>query len=159
VLSQINRNKDSMKNFHLKGYFTVEAACIYPFVIAVILLVIYLWFFMYDRCLMEQDFAGILVKSAVYQTDESSERSEYMQSQVGSLYDSQYLCWDYEDISTSITGYNVGVSAKGSLEFPFTGLNFWSETNRWEAEREYTGKMYDRIFIIRTYRKLEGLLQ
>ena len=37
------------------AYLTVEAALILPMVLGVIILVIYLLFFQYDRCLMEQN--------------------------------------------------------------------------------------------------------
>lgn len=151
-----NWNK-SNKNKFVKGYFTVEATCIYPFVIAVILLVIYIWFFLYDRCLMEQDFAGILVKGIAHMEIDATSRSEYMENQISSMYRDQYLCWDLGETYTSINGYNIEVSAKGSIYFPFEGLNFWSEDNTWEAERTYGGKRYPRMFIVRTFRKLEGL--
>ena len=145
--------------YYVKGYFTVEATCLYPFVIAVILLVIYIWFFLYDRCLMEQDFAGVLVKGIAQQEMKASERSEYMESKIRDLYDDQYLCWDFGELSTQIDGINVELSAAGSIEFPFTGLNFWGDSNVWEASRTYKAKVYDKIFVIRTYRKMAGFLQ
>lgn len=37
------------------GYLTVEAACIVPMTIVIIALLIYLAFFMYDRCVLDQD--------------------------------------------------------------------------------------------------------
>lgn len=145
------------KKKRVGGYFTVEASCIYPFAIAVILLIIYMWFFMYDRCLMEQDFAGVLVKCLAQQSMNATERSEYMNGQINSMYNAQYLCWDFGEISTNINGFDVEVSAGGSIEFPFEGLNFWNSDNVWEADRQFTGKIYDRVFIIRTFRKIAGM--
>lgn len=150
---------DIRKGKTIRGYFTVEATCIYPFVIAVILLVIYIWFFLYDRCLMEQDFAGVLVKGIAHQDLSSADRSEYMENQINSMYTDQYLCWDFGEISANTSGYNIEISAIGSLEFPFEGLNFWNDDNIWESERTYSGKVYNRMFIVRTYRKLESLFQ
>lgn len=139
------------------GYFTVEATCIYPFVIASILLIIYVWFFLYNRCLMEQDFAGVLVKGIAQSEFNQEERSEYMAEQIGDLYVAQYLCWEFGNISTNINGFDVDVSFEGSIEFPYEGLNFWSEDNVWEAGRSYRAKTHDRMFIIRTFRKIAGI--
>ena len=38
----------------VKGYFTIEAALILPFVTGVILVILYLLFFQYNRCLLVQ---------------------------------------------------------------------------------------------------------
>lgn len=43
------------KTAEADGYFTVEAAFIVPMTIMVIVLFIYLAFFMYDRCALDQD--------------------------------------------------------------------------------------------------------
>lgn len=44
-----------MKRKYYRAYFTVEAAVLYPVVLGVVLLMMYLLFFQYDRCLLEQD--------------------------------------------------------------------------------------------------------
>ena len=44
-----------MQRKNYKAYFTVEAAVLYPIVLGVIVLMTYLLFFQYDRCLLEQD--------------------------------------------------------------------------------------------------------
>ena len=36
------------------AFFTVEAAILYPLVLAVIVLMVYLLFFQYDRCLLDR---------------------------------------------------------------------------------------------------------
>ena len=64
--------------FKADGYFTVEAALIFPFVMGVILLVIYMWFFQYDRCLMEQDYALITVMATEKQKLKPQERVDYL---------------------------------------------------------------------------------
>jgi len=127
-------------------------------VLAVILLVMYIWFFLYDRCLMEQDYAGIMVKSAVQQEMSLEERFNYAESQIENLYKKQYLCWEWGETGTEIGNGKVTVSISGSLEFPFGGLNFWNDDNIWEADRQYEGKIYNRMFLIRTYRKIKSLV-
>ena len=69
-----------------RGYFTVEAAMIFPFVMGVILLVIYMWFFQYDRCLMEQDYALITVLGTEKQGLSPEERVEHIRKLISGLY-------------------------------------------------------------------------
>lgn len=44
-----------VKKMEANGYFTVEAACIVPLTVVIIAMFIYLSFFMYDRCALDQD--------------------------------------------------------------------------------------------------------
>ena len=50
-----------MQRKNYKAYFTVEAAVLYPIVLGVIVLMTYLLFFQYDRCLLEQDMGRAAV--------------------------------------------------------------------------------------------------
>lgn len=141
-----------------EGYFTVEAALIYPFVIAVILLIMYIWFYLYDSCLMEQDIAGVLLKGTMQQDTNNNERIEYMESSAANMYTEQYMFWQWEDFSAEIIEGKIKVTVSGSLTFPFEGLNFWNDENTWETERTYTSGIFKRMFIIRTFRKIDGIL-
>ena len=45
------------------GYFSVEAALVLPVVLGVYLFLITMLFVQYDRCLLEQDMASMLIKA------------------------------------------------------------------------------------------------
>ena len=51
------------------GFFTVEAAMVLSITLSAILLIIYLLFFQYNRCLMEQDMGTLALRGAVMQED------------------------------------------------------------------------------------------
>ena len=46
------------------GYFSVEAALVLPVVLGVYLFLITMLFVQYDRCLLEQDMASMLIKAS-----------------------------------------------------------------------------------------------
>ena len=46
----------------LGGYFSVEAALVFPLVMGTILLLIYLGFYQYDRCMLEFDMGTIALR-------------------------------------------------------------------------------------------------
>lgn len=147
-----------MQKTRINGYFTVEAALIFPFVIAVILLVMYIWFYLYDSCLMDQDFAGVLMKGTAVQHVSNDERIEYIETKVKNLYREQYVFWDWGNFTTKISGGKIEISVSGSLSFPFKELNFWNDENTWETDRSYSSAILKSVFIIRTFRKFTGLI-
>lgn len=64
------------------AFFTVEAAILYPLVLAVIVLMVYLLFFQYDRCLLDQDIGKAAVQNAGKWTLTKSGLDEYMKKRL-----------------------------------------------------------------------------
>lgn len=146
------------KRYMTDGYFTVEAAMIFPFVMGVILLVIYMWFFQYDRCLMEQDYALITVMAAEKQKMKPQERVDYLTGLITDMYTEDYYAWKMNNPSVSFGKGKLRIEIEGSLEFPFKGFNFWSDDNIWESGAVREGTVIDKAFGIRTYRKIRNLI-
>ena len=139
------------------GYFTVEAAMIFPFVMGVILLVIYMWFFQYDRCLMEQDYALITVLGTEKQGLSPAERAEHIQNLISGLYTDEYYAWRMANPEIYVGKGNVRMNIEGSLEFPFYGFSFWSDDHIWESGAGREGTVIDKAFGIRIFRKIKSL--
>ena len=53
------------------AYMTVEAALLFPFVIGSILFVIYMLFFQYDRCLLDQDMGAMALWGSTIQNSDT----------------------------------------------------------------------------------------
>ena len=49
------KNRDKWKRMEAEAYFTVEAALIVPVVVCIFVMIIYLSFYLYDRCVLTQD--------------------------------------------------------------------------------------------------------
>ena len=49
------QNRDKWKRMEAEAYFTVEAALIVPVVVCIFVMIIYLSFYLYDRCVLTQD--------------------------------------------------------------------------------------------------------
>ncbi len=131
---------------------------LFPFVMGVVLLVIYMWFFLYDRCLMEQDYALITVLGTEQQGLKPAERVEYIQSLISGLYTDEYYAWRMTDPKIRFEKGNVSMIIEGSLEFPFYGLSFWSDDHIWESGAKREGTVIDKAFGIRTFRKIKNLI-
>ncbi len=146
-----------MKNNRLYGYFTVEATLIFPFVMGVILLVIYMFFYKYDRCLMEQDYAVVLADGMYRQGMDMEERAKYISDKIANIYRDEYWAWDEKPARISYDFRKINITGEGEIEFPFRGYKFWKGDNIWEAKRSYSGKYVKKMLGIRTFRKLTGL--
>lgn len=145
------------KSVMIRGYFTVEAVMIMPIILGTIFLVIYMWFFQYNRCLMNQDIGILTVRGVELQGANGSERVEYVEEQVDGMYREQYFAWNYGESQISYERGKLIIGTTGAIEFPFEGLNFWSTNNVWEAKSEYSNTHIPRMLGIRTYRKLSFL--
>ncbi|MCR4617483.1 MAG: pilus assembly protein [Lachnospiraceae bacterium] len=143
----------------MKGYFTLEAALIMPIVLGIVFLVIYMWFYAYDRCLMEQDMGTSLASGVYAQNVNEEQRVAGMLAKYSSIYKDQYFGWESGQASASYEMGELSIKQNGQIRFPFGGLRFWDEDNTWSHERLYKATIIKKIFGIRTIRKLEGLIQ
>lgn len=137
------------------AYFTVEAVLILPLTLGVILLVIYLWFYQYDRCLMEQDMGMLALRGAVLQKSDSRERLEEVKSLLGMRDIDKYVAWEEGGADIKVSGGKVRVRQQGTIRFPFAGRNSWVRENIWRMETSYENKIMSPAAILRKYRRLK----
>lgn len=137
------------------AYLTVEAALVLPVVLGVIVLVIYLLFFQYDRCLMEHNTGILALRGCTIQVTNREELIgeivEYSKQK-----DKRYLAWTMDDIAACLKGNIVRVERSGALKCPFPGLMFWSRDTEWGSEIVYENYRIEPDEFIRNCRKLIG---
>lgn len=137
----------------LDGYFTVEAAMIYPIVLCVIICIIYLLFFQYDRCLMEQSAAVLAIRSCSLPVEQNAEIVSLIMYQA-SLDDRSYIAWDEAEVSVAVKGNDITVKKEGWMKFPFAG-NFIKE-NIWYTDVTYRSRRIKPLVFMRTCKKIRG---
>ncbi|MCM1184938.1 MAG: hypothetical protein NC251_00770 [Lachnoclostridium sp.] len=146
-----------MKNTKkVEAYFTVEAALILPMALGVIVLIMYLWFFQYNRCLLEQDAGILALRGAVTEAADNQKRVALLTEQAEQLDRDKYVAW--EDAKTSITVKQgkIQVKKEGMLRFPFQGLILGKRKAVWETGATYENRILIPTSVIRYYRKLTG---
>lgn len=144
-----------MKN-KIGAYFTVEASFVFPIALSVVLLVIYLLFYEYDRCLMEQDIGALSVYGATVQAEDNEMRMRLLAIRKDAIYDEKYIAWENGEVSMRLEKGSIQVERTGSLRFPFSGLNFWNSSNSWETTIRYESTVVSPTVMIRNWRKLTG---
>ena len=137
------------------AYFTVEAAMIFPMVLFTIVLVIYLQFFQYNRCLMEQDMGILLLRGAALQAEDNEDRVRQLKEQASGLYSEKYIAWDNGEIVLKLEKGKISVKKSGQLRFPFSGEIF-GRIQVWMTTAAYENHIISPVSFVRSYRKLSG---
>lgn len=138
------------------AYFTVEAALLFPFVIAVIVLVIYLWLYQYDRCLMEQDAGILALRGSTCGISDKEELMQWLEGEKQKIEEDKYLNWTTENMEMKLEKDILKVKSTGQLNYPFGNISFWSGGNSWKTEVTYKNKLVRPVLFVRTCRKLIG---
>lgn len=138
------------------GYLTVEAALVFPVVLAVQVLVIFLFIFQYNRCLLDQDMAKLVVLGCGAEKQEKSKLAEYVGRCAGELYTEKYVTWDMTDIEITLEGNRICARGSGKQSFPTAGWGILSDGFNWNAETVCEGERLDAVTFIRQYRKWKG---
>ncbi|MBR1930862.1 MAG: hypothetical protein IJ833_05220 [Lachnospiraceae bacterium] len=140
------------------AYFTVEAALVLPMVLAVVVLIMYIMFFQYDRCLMEQDLGILLVRGIAMDAENTEKRVGNLNLLAEQMDQGKYLMWNHGKIGIRQERGGLSVRQEGNLFFPFTGWRLNSEvSSNWKTIREYDNDLLSPTFFVRSCRKVINL--
>lgn len=138
----------------VEGYFTVEAAMVLPMVLMLILIIMYLWFFQYDRCLMEQDVGILALRGISLQAENNEARMQLLREQEDALYREKYIAWECEEIELKSGQGSIRVKQRGWLKFPFGIMGEGERTIDTAATCE--NHIVSPVSFIRNCRKIMG---
>ena len=121
------------------AYFTVEAAVLYPIVLGVMLLMIYLLFYQYDRCLLEQDMGSAVVRGGSRWMQTKEELDRKLREEDMFFGEEKYIAWESELPQWKLEKNRITVEQAGRLKYPFVGMGitqkYWSAKASFQAER------------------------
>lgn len=137
-----------------EGYFTVEAAMVLPMVMMIIVWMLYLLFFQYDRCLLEQDMGVLALRGATLQADNNEERLRLLREEADNLYWEKYIAWESGKIELKLEHGQVSVKQNAEIKFPFGRAGFAS--NVWKTTTDCESHVLSPVSFIRSYEKITG---
>lgn len=142
-----------MQNKYYKAYFTVEAAILYPVVLGVVLLMMYLLFFQYDRCLLEQDMGRAAVRSGGRWMQKKEELNRQLQEKELLFDTEKYIAWESELPAWKLERSQVEVEQTGRMPYPFSVVvgvpQYWSVKASFRVNRDSP------VDILRKYQRQE----
>lgn len=128
-----------MQGENYKAYFTVEAAVLYPIVLGVIVLMTYLLFFQYDRCLLEQDMGRAAVRSGSRWMQKKEELNRQLQEKDMFFDREKYIAWESELPVWKLEKNQVTVEQTGRIPYPFSTIagvpGYWSAKATFQVKR------------------------
>lgn len=110
----------------LDAYFTVEAAMVVPSIIYITIMVVFLFLYQYDRCLLEQDLGMIALSVNSEGYEERGVLANRLRNRTSNLNINKYVMWCFDNIDISIKNNKVNIEAEGHLSAPkidFFGMN------------------------------------
>lgn len=108
------------------AYFTVEAALILPVVICMIVMIMYMSFYLYDRCVMTQDCYVLGYRQSIEKAGRDRAGDETSLAQ----FKSRLFMLSGVQISSS-GEKNIQVQANGRMEPPVFGLPLFDNERQW----------------------------
>lgn len=147
------RNKRGMGSW-FDAYFTVEAALVIPLVMAAIVFLMYMMFYQYNRCLMEQDLGILLVKGSANESERAEERVQRTSANEAKRNYDKYLMWENGEVTATQERNKLSVKQKGQLMFPFADWQIKGVASVWTSEAEYKCNLLSPTFFVRSYQKL-----
>ena len=136
----------------MDAYLTVEAAMVLPIVVGVVVFVIYLLFFQYDRCLMEQNTGMLALRACTMPVKDNEERMRMLMEDTSKA-DERYLVWTLEDAVMKFKGNQIQIERSGMLRCPFQGL-LGLDNADWKSHISYENYRIEPVEFIRNCRKV-----
>lgn len=132
------------------AYFTVEAALVVPTALGILVMIIYMSFYLYDRCVMAQDCYVLSYRQSIEKGNADRAGQEKIREQLGG----KLFMLSGMDAESSAGG-TVRVKTEASLDPPLFGLPVFEEENHWKIAVERRARKTDPP---RDYRRVRRLL-
>lgn len=138
------------------AYFTVEAATVVTITIYVLALLIYLAFYQYNRCLLEQDMGALALRGCTVWAEDKEELMREMKVRESKINRKKYIVWKAGKTEIELSHGSVEVSGSGQIRKPLNYLLGEKGKKHWRVTAEYKNQRIDPVSSIRLYRKLTG---
>lgn len=109
-----------------EAYFTVEAALVVPIVLCIFVMIIYLSFYLYDRCVMSQDCYVLSYRQSI----EKGDADRAGQGAAGEQFGQKLFMLSSMQTAVS-NGGTISVKTDAAMEPPLFGLDFFEEEGHW----------------------------
>ena len=135
----LERRKNSQARSHTQenghnykpanAYMTVEASMVFVIALFMIVFVIQMWLFSYNRCVMEQNAALLAIRGSSHYYTSKSRTMEYLKDENTALCQENniHIGWAEVDRTISLRGNKVWISEEGALFAE-------KDNHRWVAE-------------------------
>lgn len=144
-----------MRQKYLSGYFTVEATLIMMFVLYSCVFIIYVGFYQYNRCVMEQNAYRIALRASGFYRENNEEVMKVADQVADILCSDRYIALTCKhDIAVNT---EVSVTLSGKMEFPGMLFQFMQGADKAELSIRKDSHCLNPVIFIRACRQLKQL--
>lgn len=141
----------------LKGYMSIEASFIMPWVIFIFVFLIYASFYLYDKCVLFQDAYTLCLRASVQK--EEGGAMKYINKHMEEKFGSKYFGVGNIDKSARESGKEIRVMGSCSVKIPFDNFLTFSKESGWKIQTEAKAQIINPTKIIRKCRIAENLIE
>lgn len=135
----------------MKAYFTVEATILLPFVFLIMIFLLYLGFFQYNRCLLTQDLYMLaMLESREYYNNNVKMYQEIIK-QKEEMERKKYISFKENEMQVEVGTGKVQIKFEGEIVKPFRFLFLTEE--KWTINVSTQSKTKNPVFVMRNYKK------
>lgn len=145
-----------------KGSFTIEASIIIPIIIMITVMIIYVSFFLYNRCIISQKSYIVAFRGSMYEegfTDPVLDRIGFIKREKESLYGNKLIAIKSFQTKCDVQDKSIAVHTEAYIKVPFSLLlkrqGFY---NGWIIKEQKKARIIKEIDFIRNCRKLEKII-
>lgn len=119
------------KNKDISAYMTVEISLLFPLFLMMLMCIIYIAFYSYNRTIAFQNSAicAMYGKSFTYTEMEKTELVDGMYTVLEMLNLGQYVAHDYHKQEILVEGNNIVVKQEGNVKIPLLSEKIMSQMN------------------------------
>lgn len=140
-----------MKRKHaLKGYMSLEASFIMPWVIFLFVFLIYTSFYLYDKCVLYQDAYTLCLRGSVQKADD--EVLKYVNEHMTEKFGNKYFGAGRIDARAERTGDEIRVIGACTVKIPVDNFLTLSGKGGWQIQTEAKAQIINPTKIIRKCR-------
>lgn len=135
----------------------MEATCLLPLIVFVVIFLIYMGFYMYDKCLVKQDNSRQIIRMEQIKWKSNEVISSEFDELDRDWYYDKYVCFSKGDKELSVSDKDLRIRQTSKLIAPdFVPLEAFDR--EWIIGDETTCKRHDVVRILRDLRKAGDLL-
>lgn len=134
-----------------KGYMTVEASFLVTWTIFLLVFLIYLSFYSYDKCVLFQDCYAVCFRGSV-QKDEA-QIVPYINANIKEQFGKKYFAAGQVKGTVSADGKTTSVVGKCQVRVPIRNIFTLYDTKGWEIQTKAQASILNPTKMLRSYRK------
>ena len=140
----------------LRGYMSIEASFIMPWVIFLFVFLMYTSFYLYDKCVLFQDSYTVCMRGSIQKED--GKVLQYVNEHMAEQFGNKYFGVGKVEGKAERSGDEVRVIGTCSVKIPFDNFLTFSNESGWNIQTEAKAQIINPTKIIRKCRMAENII-